>query len=68
VKGGEKPAELRGLEHRLDGLEVFASVLDSQSRTQGLRIELYLMECEPTTRNEDPGQRIKMDRLTHPAV
>ena len=67
MKGGEKPAELRRLKRRLDGLGVFASVLDSQSRTQGLRIELYLMECEPTMRNEEPGQRIKMDRLTHPA-
>jgi hypothetical protein len=46
------PAELRRLKRRLDWLEAFASVLDSQLRTQGLRIELHLEECEPATRND----------------
>ena len=49
MKGGEKPAELRRPKRRLDRLEVLASVLNSQSRTQGLRIGLYLVESEPTT-------------------
>jgi hypothetical protein len=46
------PAELRHLRRRLDWLEAFASVLDSQLRAQGLRLELHLEECEPTTRND----------------
>ena len=55
MKGGEKPAELRRLKRRLDGLEVLAGVLDSQSRAQGLRIELYLAECEPTSVTKTPA-------------
>ena len=46
------PAELRHLRRRLDWLEAFASVLDSQLRTQGLRLELHLAECEPAARDE----------------
>jgi hypothetical protein len=45
------PAELRRLKRRLDWLEAFVSALDSQLRTQGLRIELHLEECEPTAHN-----------------
>ena len=46
------PTELRRLKRRLDWLETFVSVLDSQLRTQGLRIELHLEECEPTTHDD----------------
>ncbi len=46
------PAELRRLKRRLDWLETFVSVLDSQLRTQGLRIELHLEECEPIAQND----------------
>ena len=46
------PVELRRLKRRLDWLETFVSVLDSQLRTQGLRIELHLEECEPTAHND----------------
>jgi hypothetical protein len=46
------PVELRRLRRRLDWLETFVSVLDSQLRTQGLRIELHLEECDPPTHNE----------------
>jgi hypothetical protein len=46
------PAELRRLKRRLDWLETFVSVLDSQLRTQGLRIDLHLEECEPTAHND----------------
>jgi hypothetical protein len=57
------PAELRHLRRRLDWLEAFASVLDSQLRAQGLRLELHLEECEPTTRN-DRESRIRDLRAT----
>lgn len=40
-------AELRRLKRRLDWLETFVTVLDTQLRTQGLRIEMHLEECEP---------------------
>ena len=46
------PAELRRLKRRLDWLEAFASALDSQMRTQGLRIELHLEECESAAHND----------------
>jgi hypothetical protein len=46
------PAELRRLKRRLDWLETFVSVLDSQLRTQGLRIDLHLEECEPAAHND----------------
>jgi len=46
------PTELGRLKRRLDWLETFVSVLDSQLRTQGLRIELHLEECEPTTHDD----------------
>jgi hypothetical protein len=46
------PAELRRLKHRLDWLETFVTILDSQLRTQGLRIEIHLEECEPAARND----------------
>lgn len=40
-------AELRHLKRRLDWLEAFVSIVDSQLRTQGVRIVLHLEECEP---------------------
>jgi hypothetical protein len=46
------PAELRRLKRRLDWLEAFVSALDSQLRTQGLRIDLHLEECEPTAHDD----------------
>ena len=46
------PTELRRLKRRLDWLEAFVSVLDSQLRAQGLRIELHLEECEPNTHDD----------------
>ena len=50
------PAELRRFRRRLDWLEAFASVLDSQLRTQGLRIELHLEECDPAAHNDREGK------------
>ncbi|MGH3253614.1 MAG: hypothetical protein ACRDOI_46400 [Trebonia sp.] len=46
------PAELGRLKRRMDWLETFVTVLDSQLRTQGLRIELHLEECEPTAHDD----------------
>jgi hypothetical protein len=50
------PAEVRRLKRRLDWLETFVNVLDSQLRTQGLRIELHLEECEPAAHNDREGK------------
>lgn len=63
------PAELGRLKRRMDWLETLMTVLDSQLRTQGLRIELYLEECEPTT-HEDRESKIRdaMGRTTRGSI
>jgi hypothetical protein len=40
--------ELRRLKRRLDWLETFVTVLDTRTRTLGLRVDLHVEECEPS--------------------
>jgi hypothetical protein len=52
------PAELRRIKRRLDWLEALVSIVDSQLRTQGIRIELHMTECEPAV-HADKETRIR---------